>query len=95
MLREYVDQYFQMRPYEDSPYMLLVAPVKEEIRVGEEYGVDFERFHYKTAVNQIGDSDALNAFKHFLLSEILLSNQRRLLMWLFHSRFGKWYTLQS
>ena len=27
VLREYVDRYFQMRPYEDSPYMLLVAPV--------------------------------------------------------------------
>ncbi len=27
VLREYVDRYFEMRPYEDSPYMLLVAPV--------------------------------------------------------------------
>ena len=33
VLREYVDQYFQMRPYEDSPYMLLVAPVSERIRI--------------------------------------------------------------
>lgn len=32
VLRDRVDQYFQMRPYEDSPYMLLVAPVREEIR---------------------------------------------------------------
>jgi carbamoyltransferase len=32
VLREYVDQYFEMRPYEDSPYMMLVAPVKEEQR---------------------------------------------------------------
>jgi carbamoyltransferase len=32
VLREYVDQYFQMRPGEDSPYMLLVAPVRDEIR---------------------------------------------------------------
>ena len=32
VLREYVDRYFQMRPYEDSPYMLLVAPVQEELR---------------------------------------------------------------
>src|SRR5207237_2379461 len=29
VLREYVDQYFEMRPYEDSPYMLLVAPIRE------------------------------------------------------------------
>ncbi len=43
VLREYVDQYFQMRPYEDSPYMLLVAPVREEIRValGEDYEQSF------------------------------------------------------
>jgi carbamoyltransferase len=33
VLREHVDQYFQMRPFEDSPYMLLVAPVREEIRL--------------------------------------------------------------
>jgi carbamoyltransferase len=32
VLREHVDQYFEMRPEEDSPYMLLVAPVKERWR---------------------------------------------------------------
>ena len=39
VLREHVDHYFQMRRNEDSPYMLLVAPVAEEIRteLGEEY----------------------------------------------------------
>ncbi len=33
VLRDQVDRYFQMRPYEDSPYMLLVAPVQDEHRV--------------------------------------------------------------
>ena len=39
VLREYVDQYFAMRPGQDSPYMLLVAPVQESIRtkLGTEY----------------------------------------------------------
>ena len=50
VLREHVDQYFQMRPYEDSPYMLLVAPVAEEIRVklGAEYDQAFgiDKLHY-------------------------------------------------
>jgi carbamoyltransferase len=32
VLREHVDEIFQMRPEEDSPYMLLVAPVREEWR---------------------------------------------------------------
>jgi carbamoyltransferase len=32
VLREYVDQVFEMRPGEDSPYMLLVAPVRKEWR---------------------------------------------------------------
>jgi carbamoyltransferase len=32
VLREHVDEYFQMRPGEDSPYMLLVAPVQESKR---------------------------------------------------------------
>ncbi|MEK6235644.1 MAG: hypothetical protein N2C14_13125, partial [Planctomycetales bacterium] len=44
--REFVDRYFEMRPNEDSPYMLLVAPVREEIRAelgpehDEAFGVD-------------------------------------------------------
>lgn len=33
VLREHVDEYFGMRPREDSPYMLLVAPVREEHRL--------------------------------------------------------------
>jgi carbamoyltransferase len=33
VLREDVDEYFAMRPGEDSPYMLLVAPVREEKRL--------------------------------------------------------------
>ena len=32
VMREHVDSYFEMRPNEDSPYMLLVAPVRKEIR---------------------------------------------------------------
>jgi len=34
VLRERVDNYFQMRSEEDSPYMLLVAPVQEGHRIG-------------------------------------------------------------
>jgi carbamoyltransferase len=41
VLREHVDKYFQMRPDEDSPYMLLVAPVVDEIRT--ELGEDYEK----------------------------------------------------
>ena len=33
VLREHVDEYFDMRPNEDSPYMLLVAPVAERKRL--------------------------------------------------------------
>ena len=32
VLKEHVHEYFQMRENEDSPYMLLVAPVQEKIR---------------------------------------------------------------
>ena len=32
ILRDRVDEYFEMRPSEDSPYMLLVAPVRESRR---------------------------------------------------------------
>jgi carbamoyltransferase len=33
VLREDVHEYFEMRPNEDSPYMLLVAPVRHEKRI--------------------------------------------------------------
>ncbi len=33
VLKEHMDQYFEMRPQEDSPYMLLVAPVQVERRL--------------------------------------------------------------
>lgn len=33
VLREDVHEYFEMRPQEDSPYMLLVAPVREDKRI--------------------------------------------------------------
>jgi carbamoyltransferase len=32
VLREFVDTFFETRPGEDSPYMLLVAPVRESLR---------------------------------------------------------------
>lgn len=35
VLRERVHEFFEMRPGEDSPYMLLVAPVREEKRLPE------------------------------------------------------------
>ena len=33
ILRDKVDEYFEMRPNEDSPYMLLVAPLREDKRI--------------------------------------------------------------
>ncbi len=36
VLKERVDEYFEMRPEEDSPYMLLVAPVREDKRLPED-----------------------------------------------------------
>jgi len=36
VLQEHVDRWFEMRPFEDSPYMLLVAPVNPEQRVSLE-----------------------------------------------------------
>lgn len=51
VLRNRVDEYFQMRPNEDSPYMLLVAPVRDEIRTppGNGYTQAFgiEKLNYR------------------------------------------------
>ena len=50
VLQEHVDRYFEMRPGEESPYMLLVAPVKEAIRSepGADYDQSFgiDKLHY-------------------------------------------------
>src|SRR5260370_37393634 len=40
VLRERVAEYFQMRPHEDSPYMLLVAPVRDDLRTPVEAGYE-------------------------------------------------------
>jgi carbamoyltransferase len=50
VLREHVSEYFEMRPGQDSPYMLLVAPVQQEHRtqLGAEYAQAFgiDKLHY-------------------------------------------------
>jgi carbamoyltransferase len=54
VLREYVDAYFEMRPGEDSPYMLQVAEVREHLRtpVGQGYEEAFgiEKLNYRRSV---------------------------------------------
>jgi len=46
VLRDRVHEYFEMRPGEDSPYMLLVAPVRDGVRLppdrtnGHLFGID-------------------------------------------------------
>jgi carbamoyltransferase len=50
VLQEHVARYFQVRPQEESPYMLLVAPVHNDIRTepGPEYEQAFgiDKLHY-------------------------------------------------
>ena len=51
ILREDVDEFFDMRANEDSPYMLLVAPVKENKRVPtDENATGLDQLHQKRSV---------------------------------------------
>jgi len=54
VLREKVDEYFQMRPQEDSPYMLLVAPVRDELRTavaaGYEKAFGIDKLNYSRSM---------------------------------------------
>jgi carbamoyltransferase len=51
ILRKDVDEFFEMRPNEDSPYMLLVAPVKEDKRLPiDEDAVGLDKLHQKRSV---------------------------------------------
>ena len=46
VLREHVHEYFEMREHEDSPYMLMVAPVHESKRCDQEEAKDgFDKLH--------------------------------------------------
>jgi carbamoyltransferase len=51
VLEEYVDKYFEMRPYEDSPYMLVVAPVRQELRTEltseQENAFGLDKLHFQ------------------------------------------------
>jgi len=69
--------------------------VQTTAEIGEKYGIDFDKFSYQDLDYRIDDSAALRDFKQAFLTETLLSNQRRLLMWLFHDRFGRYYTPQD
>jgi carbamoyltransferase len=82
VLREYVDRYFCMRPYEDTPYMLLTATVREEFRVapgqGYEQAFGINKLNYKRstipAVTHVDNSarvHSVDANRNALLSRLL------------------------
>lgn len=54
VMREYVDKYFEMRPSEDSPYMLQVAPIRQELRLdpgpGHDTAFGIDKLNYKRSV---------------------------------------------
>src|SRR5205085_2847212 len=82
ILREHVDRYFEMRPYEDSPYMLLVAPVRDELRIkpgtdyNQAFGIDKLNFRRSSipAVTHIDYSarvQTVDAARNSLLYQLL------------------------
>jgi carbamoyltransferase len=51
ILRDHVDEFFEMRTKEDSPYMLLVAPVKPDKRVPiDDAATGLDKLHQKRSV---------------------------------------------
>lgn len=54
VLREHVHRWFEMRPNEDSPYMLLVAPVRPDKRLdpgaGHDSAFGIDKLNYKRSV---------------------------------------------
>ena len=90
VLREHVDQYFKMRPGEDSPYMLLVALVRDEVRTppaaGHEQAFGIEKLNYKrstipavTHVDYSARVQTVDRVRHPLLHQLLTR---------FHERTG-------
>lgn len=72
VLREEVHEYFEMRPAEDSPYMLLVAPVREEHRLepadgfNEAFGIEKLNYERSTipAVTHVDYSARVQTVDH-------------------------------
>ena len=51
ILRDHVDEFFEMRPCEDSPYMLLVAPVRDDKRLPiDETASGLDKLHQQRSV---------------------------------------------
>jgi carbamoyltransferase len=82
VLREDVAEYFEMRPNEDSPYMLLVAPVRKEklSHVEEEDGEGLDKLRLRQlrsqlpAITHVDDSarvQTIDADRHPRLHAIL------------------------
>ena len=82
VLREYVDRCFEMRPYEDSPYMLLVGPVRKELRTEprpdyeQAFGID-KLHHCRSDIPAVTHVDysarvqTVDAARHPLLHRLL------------------------
>ena len=85
VLRERVDEFFDMRPSEDSPYMLLVAPVQPEHRRttdGTETGLHRLKLHRSTipAVTHVDYSvrvQTVDAERHGRYHELLRAFERQ------------------
>lgn len=82
VLREHVEQYFEVRPSEDSPYMLLVAPVRAEHRcpmdAAYEAATGFEKLNVRRstipAVTHVDGSARIQTVdrqRHPLLHQLL------------------------
>ncbi|MCP4190291.1 MAG: carbamoyltransferase [Planctomycetaceae bacterium] len=82
VLRDQVEHYFQMRPQEDSPYMLMVAPVAKEIQQdpGPEYGQAFgiDKLHFErstlpaiTHVDYSARVQTVDSERNLLLHQLL------------------------
>ncbi len=85
VLRERVDEFFDMRAHEDSPYMLLVAPVQPEHRRttdGMETGLDRLKLQRSTipAVTHVDYSvrvQTVDAERHGRYHELLRAFERQ------------------
>ncbi len=82
VLREHVHEYFEMRPGEDSPYMLLVAPVAESVRqpigAAQERAFGIEKLRYcrssipaVTHVDYSARIQTVDRVRHPLLHKLL------------------------
>jgi hypothetical protein len=65
------------------------------MEIGLKYSVDFQNFVYKSEIQKVPEGRERELFQVNYLSDNVLASEVRILAWLYHDYFGKWYKVKE